>query len=70
MREESGPSNAMVPEQEKFDDLKKKVQTRILKYIEEKIVLYDITEELEKAYAAYKKRPSRKSSILQFCVRI
>ena len=52
----TGPSNAMVPEQEKFEDLKKKVQTRILKYIEEKIVLYDVTEELEKAYAAYRKK--------------
>ena len=55
----TGPSNALVPEQEKFDDLKKKVQTRILTYIEEKIVLYDITEELEKSYAAYKKKTAQ-----------
>lgn len=52
----TGPSNAMISGQEKFDDLKKEVQIRILTYIEEKITLYDVTEELEKAYAAYRKK--------------
>ena len=33
----SDPSNCMVPEQEKFDEMKKKVQPRILNYIETQI---------------------------------
>lgn len=52
----TGPSNAMISGEKKFNDLKKEVQTRILTFIEEKIALYDVTEELEKAYAAYGKK--------------
>ena len=50
------PSNVVISGQEKFGELKEEVQTRILTYMEEHIALYDVTEELEKAYAAYRKK--------------
>lgn len=49
-------SNDIVSGQARFDALKEEVQTRILTYIETHVDLYDVSEELEKAYAAYQKK--------------
>lgn len=54
------PSNVVISGQEKFGELKEEVKTRILTYMEEHIALYDVTEELEKAYAVYRTKTEQK----------
>ena len=52
-REPSGPANVYVGGVESFDDLGAAAQERVLAYYKAQGLLYDVREELEKAYADY-----------------
>ena len=53
VRGPSGPEGHYVGGLESFDDLSQRAREKILAYYEERGLLYDEGEELEKAYAAY-----------------
>lgn len=50
-----GPENSLTAGQESFKDLSETAQDAIRDYYEEQGLLYDLTEELEKAYVKYQK---------------
>ena len=52
-RSSTSPENVYVGGQESFDDLTPAAQEKVRVYYEEKGILYDIGEELEKVYAGY-----------------
>lgn len=51
-----GPNDVYVGSIEGFDDLEEKAQVNVLKYYEKQGLLYDIQNELEKAYDGYMKK--------------
>lgn len=60
VRDSAGPENSVVAGQESYNDLSETAQKNVSAYFQERGLLYDVEEELEKSYANYRDRnPNR-----------
>lgn len=60
VRDPAGPENSIVAGQESYNDLSETAQKNVSAYFQERGLLYDVEEELEKSYANYQTRSPNK----------